>query len=175
MRFAGHCWRAKQEITSDLLLWSPNYGKRRVGRPAITYIDQLCRDTGYLPNDLPTLLQDRDGWSDILMNARATSTWWWLRIQAWLKRCVIQQIRHYLYHFDSRAFVGRKLYFLYFSLLSPDNHANTRVFAIAAGDKYRLDSFPPMKCNAVWAVLLAISNPVLFCAWLAELKAWALC
>ena len=70
MRFAGHCWRAKQEITSDLLLWSPNYGKRRVGRPAITYIDQLCRDTGCLPNDLPTLLQDRDGWSDRLMNEK---------------------------------------------------------------------------------------------------------
>ena len=60
----------------------------------------------------------------------------------YIKRCVIQQIRHYLYHFDSRAFVGRKLYFLYFNLLSPDNHANTRVFAIAAGDKHRLTSFP---------------------------------
>ena len=124
--------------------------KRRVGRHAITYLDQLCRDTGYLPNDLPTLLQDRDEWSDRLMNARASSTWWWLRIHAWLKRCVIQQIRHYLYHFDSRAFVGRKLYFRYFNLLSPDNHANTRVFAIAAGYKHRLARFPrwnAMQCE----------------------------
>ena len=39
MRFAGHCWGAKQELASNLLLWSPNHGKRRVGRPAITYID----------------------------------------------------------------------------------------------------------------------------------------
>ena len=77
MRFAGHCWPAKQELASDLLLWSPNHGKRRVGRPAITYIDQLCRDTGCLPNDLPALVQDRNGWRDKLMNARASSTWRW--------------------------------------------------------------------------------------------------
>ena len=56
MRFAGHCWLAKQELANDLLLWSLNHGKRRVGRPAITYIDQLCRDTGCLPNDLPALV-----------------------------------------------------------------------------------------------------------------------
>ena len=45
-----------KELASNLLLWSPktrNYGKRRVGRPAITYIDQLCRDTGCLSNDPP--------------------------------------------------------------------------------------------------------------------------
>ena len=77
MRFAGHRWRAKQRLAGDLLLWSPNHGKRRVGRPAITYIDQLCRDTGCLLNDLPALLQDSDGWSDRLVNARAISTWWW--------------------------------------------------------------------------------------------------
>ena len=41
--------------------------------PAITYIDQLCRDTGCLLNDLPALLQDRDRWSDRLMNAQASS------------------------------------------------------------------------------------------------------
>ena len=102
MRFAGHCWRAKQELASNLLLWSPNHGKRRVDRPAITYIDlaspadilrrgegtrdvrlrmsageaniEHCRDTGCLPNDLPALLQDRDGRSDRLMNASASST-----------------------------------------------------------------------------------------------------
>ena len=74
MHFAGHCWRAKQELAIDLPLWSPNHGKRRVGRPAITYIGQLCRDAGFLPNDLPALLQDRDGRSDRLMNALASST-----------------------------------------------------------------------------------------------------
>ena len=53
---------------------APNHGKRRVGRPAITYIGQLCGDAGFLPNDLPALMQDRDGRSDRLMNASASST-----------------------------------------------------------------------------------------------------
>ena len=73
MRFAGHCWRAKQELASDLLLWAPRHGKTRVGRPAITYIDQLSRDTGCLPEDLATLMEDRNGWRDRL-NVRASST-----------------------------------------------------------------------------------------------------
>ena len=69
-----------RELAIDLLLWSPNHGTRWVGRPAITYIDQLCRDAGCLPNDLPALLQDRDGRSDRLMNASASSTWWWKQL-----------------------------------------------------------------------------------------------
>ena len=72
MRFAGHCWWAKQELADDLLLWSPNYGKRGVGHPTINYIDQLCGHTECLPNDLPALLQDRDGWLHRLMNAWAS-------------------------------------------------------------------------------------------------------
>ena len=73
MHFAGHCWRAKQELASDLLLWTPRHGKARAGRPAITYIDQLSRDTGCFPEDLPTLMQDRNGWRDRI-NVRARST-----------------------------------------------------------------------------------------------------
>ncbi len=73
MRFAGHCWRAKQELASDLLLWTPRHGKARVSRPAITYLDQLSRDTGCFPEDLPTLMQERNGWSDRI-NVRAPST-----------------------------------------------------------------------------------------------------
>ena len=60
-----------------MTLLSPKRGKRQVGRPAITCIDQLCRDTECLPNDLPALLQDRDGWNDRLVDARDSSTWWW--------------------------------------------------------------------------------------------------
>ena len=39
MHFAGHCWRTKQELTSELPLRSPDHGKRRVGCPTITYIN----------------------------------------------------------------------------------------------------------------------------------------
>ena len=44
-RHAGHCWRSKDELISDVLLWTPTHGCARVGRPARTYIQQLCEDT----------------------------------------------------------------------------------------------------------------------------------
>ena len=52
-RYAGHCWRSKDELISDVLLWTPAYGQAKVGRPAWTYIQQLCEDTGCSPEDLP--------------------------------------------------------------------------------------------------------------------------
>ena len=45
-RHAGHCWRSKDEIVSDVLMWSPAYGQSKAGRPARTFIQQLCDDTG---------------------------------------------------------------------------------------------------------------------------------
>ena len=37
-RHAGHCWRSKDELISDVLLWTPAYGRAKAGRPARTYI-----------------------------------------------------------------------------------------------------------------------------------------
>ena len=37
-RHTGHCWRSKDELISDVLLWTPAYGQARTGRPARTYI-----------------------------------------------------------------------------------------------------------------------------------------
>ena len=45
-RHAGHCWRTKDELVSGVLLWTPTYGQAKAGRPARTYIQQLCEDTG---------------------------------------------------------------------------------------------------------------------------------
>ena len=36
-RHAGHCWRSKDELVSDVLLWTPAYGQSKAGRPARTY------------------------------------------------------------------------------------------------------------------------------------------
>ena len=44
-RHAGHCWRNKNELISDILLWTPSYGRSKAGRVARTYILQLCADT----------------------------------------------------------------------------------------------------------------------------------
>ena len=63
-RHAGHCWRSKDEIVSDMLLWIPAYGQSKAGRPARTYIQQLCDDTGCKPEDLPEAMNDRETWRE---------------------------------------------------------------------------------------------------------------
>ena len=52
-RHAGHYWRRRDELISDVLLWTPTHGRAKAGRPARTYIQQLCEDTGCCPEDLP--------------------------------------------------------------------------------------------------------------------------
>ena len=37
-RHAGHCWRSRDELISDVLLWTPTYGQVKAGRPARTYM-----------------------------------------------------------------------------------------------------------------------------------------
>ena len=59
-RHAGHCWRSRDELISDVLLWTPSQGRAKAGRPARTYIQQLCAHTGCSPEDLPKAMDDRE-------------------------------------------------------------------------------------------------------------------
>ena len=52
-KHAGHCWRRKDELISDVLQWTPAYGQVKALQPARTYIQQLCEDTGCSPEDRP--------------------------------------------------------------------------------------------------------------------------
>ena len=70
-RHAGHCWRSKDELISDVLLWTPAHGCAGVGRPARTYIQQLCEDTGCNPEDLPEAMDDREKWRETVRDIRA--------------------------------------------------------------------------------------------------------
>ena len=63
-RHAGHCWRSKDELISDVLLWTPAYGQAKAGRPARTYIQQLLEDTGCNPEHLPVAMNDREKWRE---------------------------------------------------------------------------------------------------------------
>ena len=77
-RHAGNCWRSRDELISDVLLWTPTHGRAKAGRPARTYIQQLCKDTGCCPEDLPEAMNDREKWRERFRDIRATSTtWWW--------------------------------------------------------------------------------------------------
>ena len=86
-RHAGHCWRSRDELISDVLLWTPSHGRAKAGRPAQTYIQQLCEDTGCCPEDLPEAMNDRDKWRERVRDIRATSTtwwWWWWWFNSWV-------------------------------------------------------------------------------------------
>ena len=61
-RHAGHCWRSRDELISDILLWTPSHGRAKAGQPAQTYIQQLYADTGCSIEDLPGAMDDREGW-----------------------------------------------------------------------------------------------------------------
>ena len=77
-RHTGHCWRSRDELISDVLLWTPTHGRAKAGRAARTYFQQLCEDTGCCPEDLPEEMSDREKWRERVRDIRATSTtWWW--------------------------------------------------------------------------------------------------
>ena len=68
----------QSELVSDVLLWTPTYGQAKAGRPARTYIQQLCEDTGCNPEDLPEAMNDREKWREMVKDIRAGgTTWWW--------------------------------------------------------------------------------------------------
>ena len=77
-RRVGHCWGSRDELISDVLLWTPTYGRAKAGRPAWTYIQQLCQYTGCSPEDLPEAMNDREKWRERVRDIRAGgTTWWW--------------------------------------------------------------------------------------------------
>ena len=60
-RHAGHCWRSRDELISDVLLWTLSQGWAIAGWPAWTYIQQLCVDMGCSPEDLLEAMDNREG------------------------------------------------------------------------------------------------------------------
>ena len=73
-RHAGYCWRSRDELISDVLLWTPSYGRTKAGRPARTYIQQLCEYTGCSPEDLPEAMNDREEWRERVRDICAGGT-----------------------------------------------------------------------------------------------------
>ena len=77
-KHVGHCWRSRDNLISDVLLWTPSHGRAKAGRPAQTYIQQFCIDTGCSPEDQPEVMDDREGWQERVRDIRADGvTWWW--------------------------------------------------------------------------------------------------
>ena len=72
--YLGIVFLGRGEGQNITLLRTPTYGRAKAGRPARTYIQQLCEDTGCSPEDLP----DREKWRERARDTRASgTTWWW--------------------------------------------------------------------------------------------------
>ena len=80
-RHAGHCWRSRDELISDVLIWTPTYGRAKAGRQARTYIQQLFEDMGCSPEDLQEAMNNREKWRERVRDIHASGTtwWWWWR------------------------------------------------------------------------------------------------
>ena len=73
-RHAGCYWRSRDELISDVLLWTPTYAWAKAGWPARTYIQQLCEDTGCSLEDQPEVMNDREKWREKVRDICASGT-----------------------------------------------------------------------------------------------------
>ena len=65
-RHAVHCLRSRDELISNIILWTPSLGRKKAGRPARTYVEQLCADTGCSPENLLEAMDDMEGgWESV--------------------------------------------------------------------------------------------------------------
>ena len=69
-RHAGHCWRSRDELISDVLLWTSSHGRAKVGWPVRTYLQQLCADTGCSHEDLLEAMDNREVWWERVRDIR---------------------------------------------------------------------------------------------------------
>ena len=77
-RHAGNCWRSRDELIDDVLLWTPSRGRAKADWPARTYIQQFFVNTGCIPEDLPEAMDDGEGGRERVGYIRAgVVRWWW--------------------------------------------------------------------------------------------------
>ena len=90
---AWHCWVSRDELISDVLLWTPSHRQAKAGRPARTYVHQ-CADTGCSLEDLLEAMDDREGWRERFWEIRADGTtwWWWWTLSVLLYCCTTRTL-----------------------------------------------------------------------------------
>ena len=83
-RYSGYCWKSRDRFTSNTLQWTPTHGHTSFGWPEIIYMNQLCMDTRYRVEVLPSTIANRCGWEERIKGFHAAdatcSLWYWLNI-----------------------------------------------------------------------------------------------
>ena len=76
-RFAGHCYRAKDQVVSDIICWRlpcPNRGRR-----PFNYMDTIARSMNLDIEDIPKIMAERGEWRCRVNSISASAvTWWWI-------------------------------------------------------------------------------------------------
>ena len=114
-RLAGHCWRSRDELISNVLLWTPTYGRANAGRPARTYIHQLCKDKECSPKDLPESMNNREKWRERAREIRAGgTTWWWWWYKQDLALSNLQGLIYHKNHLSARVQTTLSCFILFY-------------------------------------------------------------
>ena len=84
-----------QAAVVSILLYGCTTWTLTIRRPARTYIQQLCEDTGCNPEDLPKAMNDREKWRERVRDIRAGgTTWLWCLYLAY--QCFLEDVSTFL-------------------------------------------------------------------------------
>ena len=80
MNHVGHCWRSKDKLISNLLLWNPKHGHTSGRWLEKIYVHQWYANTQLSLEDLLGVKNDReliDKWKRMKGLHACCMTWWW--------------------------------------------------------------------------------------------------
>ena len=82
VRQTRHCWRSRDKLINDVLLWNPSHGRAKAGRPGRTYVQQLCAVMGCSSEELLEVMNDKEGWWEGVKDvcADGMTCWWWYHV-----------------------------------------------------------------------------------------------
>ena len=122
IRHAGHFWRSREKLISDVLPWTPSHEQAKAGWPARTYIEQLCADTGCSLQDLSGVMDNKESWWERVREIRAggaTWWWWWLVFDSstWNPLIVYKQMKsvsfkHFTLNYLVKNYIYKYIYIL---------------------------------------------------------------
>ena len=115
-RHAGHCWRSKDKLISDVLWWISSHEQAKAGRPTRKYIQQLCANMGSSPEDLPEAMDDREGrWESIRDICADSDMMMMMMMMISISNFRLTIYYHFSYHFLISVYLMRFTYFYLFN------------------------------------------------------------
>ena len=152
-RYAGHCWRSRDELIRDVLLWTPTHGRAKAGRPAQTYIQQLCEDTGCCLEGLPRAMNDREEWRERVRDIRASSVtwWWWWKIYEVSRLFFVWALVLIVHTWNSSPIRSNLLQMQYTSCTVPTTSARPHGSPLVSACQWPLSSPQLSHTDSLWA------------------------